>query len=440
MKKIRIAFICHFSNQEIRRQLPLSSRRVRNSIKTILGMKTWFYNDFAQWVPCIIEEFENLEDIDLHVISPHVGLKTKLVTFSSNNISFHFFRPEYESSIKKLIPFLNKYNQSEYTKNRRIVSQLLKQIGPDVINLFGAENPYYSITALDIKNTPVNVLLQAVLNTPFKEVHNFKVDKKRLDLERKIFESCVYFGTASRMYNDCVLSVNPTAKIFEFWFPTQRPPEIMPQKILYDFVFFAKSVSNIKGIEDTIEALALVKKNRSNVKLNIVGSCDTDYKAFLLNRIVDLGLQENIEFHDYFPEHKDMFVQVKKSKIAVLPNKLDVVSSTIREAMFLEIPIATTITSGTPYLNAKNQTVLLSEIVKIEELANNMYRLLIESELCSDLVKNAKALAQEVFDNTAIAKKLVKDNIAIVEHFNENKPIPKELLFNPDNYPEYSNL
>jgi glycosyltransferase involved in cell wall biosynthesis len=437
MKKIRIAFICHFSNQEIRWQLPLNNLRIRNLIKKVLGKKIWNYSDFAPWVTTIISEFEKIENVELHVISPHFGLKSKICTFTYNNIWYYFFKPENSSYLKRLLPISNKNDDPQFKENRRVVGQVLKQIQPDVINLFGAENPYYSIIALDIKRTPVNVLLQAVLNTPFKDVHNYRVDKNRLEIERKIFESCGYFGTASRMYNDCVLKVNPTAEIFEFLFPTQRPPEILSQEVFYDFVFFAKSVNNIKGIEDTIEALSLVKKNRSSVKLNIVGSCDPDYKVFLFNRIVDLGLKDNIEFHDYFPEHKDMFLQVKKSKIAVLPNKLDVLSSTIREAMFLEIPIATTITTGTPYLNAKNQTVLLSEIGNIEKLASNMYRLLIDYELCNDLVRNAKALAEEVFDNSAIAKKLVKDNIAIVEHFNENKPIPKELLFNPDNYPEY---
>ena len=66
------------------------------------------------------------------------------------------------------------------------------------------------------------------------------------------------------MYNDCVLNVNSSANIFEFWFPTQRPPETLEQKLIYDFVFFAKNVSNIKGIEDTLEALAILKKNRDN--------------------------------------------------------------------------------------------------------------------------------------------------------------------------------
>jgi glycosyltransferase involved in cell wall biosynthesis len=437
MKKLKIVFICHFSNWEIRKALPLSSFGIKNYLKKILGKEVWNYSDFAPWITILIKEFEKFENVELHVVSPHVGLKYHLAEFSNDRIYYHFFKPDVPLLHTNWPSYFRNYASPNFGRNRKIVKRIIQEINPDVVNLFGAENPYYSITALDVKDIPVYVLLQTMLQTPIKVKYNFDVEENRLEIERKIFLSCFYFGTVSRMYSDCVKSINPNVNILEFWFPTQRPPLVISQTIQYDFVFFAKSVSRMKGIEDTIEALALIKLKKDDVKLNVVGYCDPDYKVILMKRIVDLRLEANVTFHDYFPEHKDMFEQVKKSRIAVLPNKLDVLSSTIREAMFLEMPIATTITTGTPYLNANHQTVLLSEIGDIEMLADNMYKLLNETDLSIDLVRNAKTLAERIFDNTAIAKKLVNDNIAIVKNFKENTTIPKELLFNPNNYPEY---
>jgi glycosyltransferase involved in cell wall biosynthesis len=438
MNRIKIAFICHFSNQEIRNKLPISSFKLKNRIKKLLGKnEPYGYSDFAPWVSILIKEFEKFENVELHVIAPHQGLKQSLFEFSNSEVHYHIFKPDVPLLHINWPSFFKNYSAPNFTFNRNVVSRLIQKIKPDIVNLIGAENPYYSITAIDIENIPVYVLLQAVLSTPFKDKYKFIVDKHRLEVERNIFQRMNYFGTASSMYGDCVLNLNSNAKIFEFWFPTQLPPKIITQTKVYDFVFFAKVVSQIKGIDETLEALAIVKEYKNDIKLNVVGLCESGFKRLLIERILELDIEENIEFSDYFQDHRDMFIQVKKSKIAVLPNKLDVLSSTIREAMFLEIPIATTITTGTPYLNVKNQTVLLSEIGDIEELANNMYRLLIDDELCGELARNAKALAEEVFDNTAIAKKLVKDNLAIVEHFIDNKTIPQELLFNPDNYPEY---
>lgn len=437
MKKIKVAFICHFSNQEIRSALPLSSNKFINIIKKFLGKKLLGYADFAPWITILINEFEKFDNIELHVISPHVGLKRQLFKFSSKGIQYYFFRPDFSFYKVYLSRLYSNHSSLGFLKNRKIVSGVVNHIKPDIINLFGSENPYYSITALDIDKIPILVLLQAVLSTPFKEKYNFKVENNRLEVEKKIFEKCNYFGTASRMYSDCVLALNPSAKIFDFWFPTPQPPKIVTQLVLYDFVFFAKSVSRIKGVEDTIDALYLVSKVQRNVKLNIVGSCENSYKLSLIKRINELGLENNIEFHEYFPEHKDMFVQVKKSKIAVLPNKLDVLSSTIREAMCLEIPVVTTRTTGTPYLNMNNQTVLLSEIGDIEVLANNMLRLLNEPKLRKQLVTNARILVEQVFDNAAIAKKLLIGNFSIINHYKHDINIPKDLLFNSENYPDY---
>jgi len=395
------------------------------------------YRDFAPWITSLITEFEMLKNVELHIIAPHQGLKQLTAEFEFNGVYFHFFRPNIEYTISKFYEKYIPFNKAKFLLSRILVKQLFKVIQPDIVNLVGAENPYYSITALDIKTVPVYVLLQTVLSTPFKDKFNFNPDNYQIEVENRILKSKMYFGTASRMYHDCVLSKNKGANVLEFWFPTQRPPFIPVQRIEFDIVLFASSLSQIKGVEDVIDALSVVKLEIKTVKMNLIGSCNEKYKKYLQNKIIELGLEDNVIFNEYFPSHSDMFKQVKRSRIAVLPNKLDVVSSTIREAMFLEIPVVTYITTGTPYLNKDNQTVLLSEIGDITALAKNIILLLNDSELHNTIVTNAKNLAVRIFSNSSIAEKLIEDNSAIVEHFRNSTPIPKTLLFNSDNFPEY---
>lgn len=438
MEKIKVVWICHFSNHQIRENLPLSSLWFINLIKLISGKGgTNKYKDFAPWITQLIAEFEKINDIELHIISPHSGLKKLTSEFALNDIHYYFFKPEMPLHVDRIVQKVFNIKNRTYRLNRYFVKNFIKRIKPDVVNLFGAENPYYSITALDIKEVPVYVLLQTVLATPFRTKFNFRVDAFRLELEEEIFKSANYFGTAARMYHDCVVGNNSEANVLEFWFPTQIPPTITTQTKEFEFCFFSNGVSQIKGIEDAIDAFSFVAQSNNNIKMNIIGSCNAEYKTFLNNKISAAGLEGNVVFSGHFPKHADMFKQVKKSKMAVLPNKLDVISSTIREAMFLEIPVVTTITTGTPYLNKRDQTVLLSEIGDIKALANNMLELLNNPELSKKLVENAKKLADEIFDNKAIAKKLVTDNKAILNHFENGVPIPEPLLFNIDNYPEY---
>ncbi len=437
MSKIKIVWICHFSNKEVREKLPLSSFRLINTLKRISGIgKVYLYQDFAPWISTIIREIEKFDDVELHIIAPYFGLNKFVYEFQLNKVYYHFFRPYISLRIQQIFNRTFKPKRN-YRYNRFLVKRLLKKIKPDIVNLFGAENPYYSITALEIKEIPVYVLLQTVLSAPFNNKHNYLVDKERLDIEKQIFLFTKYFGTASRAYYDCVIEANSNAKVFEFWFPTEKPPMIENQVFQFEFVFFGSELSESKGVEDAIEAFSIVHETFKNARLNIIGSCSASYKELLLRKISSLCLTKSIVFSSYFPLHNDMFRQVKKAKIALLPHKIDVISTTIREAMLLGIPLITYKTTGTPFLNTEKQTVLISNIGDIEDLAKNMLEILNNPELSKSLIENAKHLAENLFDNTKIVKKFIEDNRAIINHYRLNAQIPDYLLFKPEKYPIY---
>ena len=89
---MKVVWICHFSNQNVREKLPLSKMKLRNIIKTLLGKKIQqCYSDFAPWITNQIKEFEIIHGIELHVIVPHSGLKRFTHEFEMNHIYYHFF-------------------------------------------------------------------------------------------------------------------------------------------------------------------------------------------------------------------------------------------------------------------------------------------------------------------------------------------------------------
>ncbi len=69
-EKLKVVWICHFTNAEIQTLLPLWKQK----------------NEFASWIPNMLAGFENNKDIELHIISPHEYLKrtTKLSLRSIN--------------------------------------------------------------------------------------------------------------------------------------------------------------------------------------------------------------------------------------------------------------------------------------------------------------------------------------------------------------------
>ena len=437
MKKLTVAWICHFSNQEVRNKLPLSNMRISNFLRSILGKTKFEYGDFAPWINNLIKEFEKFEEVELHIIAPHTGLKKKRFDLEMNGIHYHFFKSEDDNIFNFIINKLDSNKIPKYIKNRKRTAEIVTSIKPDIVNLIGTENPYYSITVLDIEDIPVFVSAQTVYTNPDRQKISGNCDPLRWDTELKIHHKEKYYGCAGRMHRDLILRNNPDAIIFKNFFPIQYPKKVKEVEKEFDFVYFAQGVSQKKGIEDAIDALALVKKEKPNVTLKVVGHCPPNYKVFLNNKINNLGLTENISFHDYFPVHSDMHQYIKKAKFALLPVKLDVIPGTVIEAMLLELPVVTYKTTGTPYLNKNGETVLISEIGDIEHLAANMLKLLDSPELAEQLKKKAKAFVEKEFDNTASAKRLVEDYKAVIAHYHDGTPIPKELLFDLNEFPIY---
>jgi len=239
------------------------------------------------------------------------------------------------------------------------------------------------------------------------------------------------------MHRDLIINNNPQAIVFKMFFPIEYPHKVKDVPKEYDFVFFAAGVTKKKGIEDAIDALAKVKAHYPNVKLNVVGKCEETYKDFLNTKIARLNLQENISFNNYFPVHSHMHQHIKKSRFALLPVKLDIISGTIVEAMLLDLPLITYKTTGTPYLNKDGETVLLGDIDDIDTLAKNMLTFLNNPALADELAVKAKVFIEKEFNNTTNAKRLVENYRAVINHYHNNTPIPQELLFNPNEFPIY---
>lgn len=436
-KKLKVAWICHFSNAKIREKLPLSKLTFLNTLRLLFGKnKKDYYTDFAPWVNNLIKEFEKFSDIELHVIAPFRGLKLFDYEFEMNGVFYHFYKCDLPIIHLSLSSKFYSWIKPKLIQNRYLVKKIIKKIKPDLINLIGTENPYYSITSLDIKKIPVYVSAQTVYTNPERKKYENNIDPLIWDIELKIHRKEKYYGCIGRMHRDLIVNNNPEAIIFKMFFPIEKPKEVKQLPKIYDFVFFAAGITRKKGIEDAIDALSLVKKEKPKVTLNVVGKCQSDYKSFLQEKIIDLKLQDNIIFTDYFPIHTHMHQHIVQSRFSLLPVKLDIIPGTILESIFLNIPVITYKTTGTPFLNKDGESVLLSNIGDINNLAQNMLKLLNNPSLGERLRKSAKAYVDKEFDNTTSAKRLVLNYRSVINHYHYDIPIPKEQLFNIDEFPK----
>lgn len=432
-KKIKVVWLCHFSNEEVHNHLDLGEgclkRVIRKIIRKPLNTKV---SDFAVWITNGIKEMELFNEVELHVVSPYPYLRESIQEFIINGVSYHFYKNQEELLCARLFKIKGKAKKKEYRKNRKVVSNIICNIQPDIVHLFGAENPYYSLSLLDVSKTiPTIVQLQTLLSDPdFK--NNYPINdvsyRMKSTIEQQIIKSATYIGTKATKYRKIIHdTIASDAIILNTTLALEEPLYIEKCDKLYDFVYFAANIN--KAADLALEAFGRAHQKNPTITLDIIGSYDVNYKTQLDDIIKQFEISDAVVFEGKLLTHDDVLCQIRKSCYALLPLRIDLISGTIREAMSNGLPVVTTDTGklGTQKLNNKRQNVLISPIGDHQALADNMLRLLYDEQLADTLRQNAFQTRSEVKSNAMVIQKYVEAYKACIDNFNNGTPIPESL-------------
>ena len=96
-------------------------------------------------------------------------------------------------------------------------------------------------------------------------------------------------------------------------------------------MYFSLNIS--KAVDLAVEAFAIAKRSHPEINLLVVGDYDDDFKPKLDARIAELGIAESVIITGKLQTHDDVIREVKNSRFALVPLKIDFVSGTIREAI-----------------------------------------------------------------------------------------------------------
>lgn len=432
---MRVMIVSPYTNSQIREHLHFSDygflvRTIINKLG-VFGRSVEF-KDVAPWVGQLIEELEKIPGIEVFSVSPHIKLNSPVQHFKLSKTNYYYYSSDYTSALR----LLKNYKLWKLLENcSKKVKNIAKRVNPDVIITYGTENPVVSVTQISLrKKYPVLCVLQTIYNNPDRT--KYSVPKKLIqDLEYDVVNHIAYFGTEDALYYDLLKGMNKEVNVFEYLYPRTPLPTIDSQVKKYDFVNFAFNLDARKGDEDTVRALALVKESHPNVTLNFAGGISPVRKIYIENLVKELGLQENVSFTPMFERKEDMYRHVLQSRIAVLPVKMDLISTTTREAMFYGIPVITNITPATPELNKDKQCVMLAEKDNAQSLAKCMLDIMENDELAKSLSENGREYMIKQQDNERIMKKLIKILNAVIEHYHHATKIPEELLFDTSKHP-----
>lgn len=380
---MKVVWLCHFANENIARKIGVNS-----------GM------DFAPWISELIKLFTNKNDVKLYIVAPNY-YNNKNLSFQIDNVNIYLF--------KYKLPLLSRRADNlslNYVISRKSVKNIINEIKPDLIHLHGSENPIYSAAVIPLMHKyPVLVTIQGFVSLSSKRSNLISqfIRWNRIRFERKINSKASFFTITTNDGLKTLKTFTKTAKIYQDHYPTTKPDVSsldFPNKI-YDIAYYAR-ISKDKGIEDLIEAIRILKKTRPSINAIIIGGGSKPYTAQIETLIQSLDLNNNINFAGFLPSQQDVFKLAAQARVYVLPTYFDGLPGSIREAMFMSIPVVAYAVGGIPSLNEEKECITLVEKQNINELVEKIELVLDNTERTNNLVENAYEVITDKYDNGKI--------------------------------------
>lgn len=403
--KLRIVWICHFTNNEIQDKLPLWKR----------------FNEFASWISNAIAGFEKRDDVELHIVAPHIYLKRD-THFILRNVNYYFLSYGFPIINRPWPSFFSLDSICAYPYiSRKIVKTVIK-INPDVVNLQGAENAYYSSSILRLeKKFPCVITIQGFAG--HMKDKKSQINIRRIKVEIEILKKFKYFYLDYDAIS-IVREYSPNMVGKTIWWPANedmidKANEVAYHEKIYD-VLYCGRMEHTKGIEDFIKVVALLKIRMPNVKACIIGECLPDYLKYLKDLAKSLSCFDNIHFIGFVQTQSEMFDFFKRSKVFLVPTLVDRYPSTIREAIRLKIPVIAYRTGNIPWTNNRRENIVLIEHGNDMQMAIEAEILLKDKERQNRLIDSAWQFYEEEFSCNKNVDRFIRGYDAVIRDFKES--------------------
>lgn len=402
-RKIKVVWICHFTNKEV--QDILKPRKI--------------IDEMAPWIPFLVKVLENQNDIELHIVAPHKYI-SGIKQFILRNIHYHFFNPDIYIYRWNLLDIFNFNLKTKYIHNKVIIWYIVNKIKPDIIHLQGAENAYYSSAIFQFKDKyPILITLQGFLHK-VTGLNSSKYDRKRVECELKIYKTFNHFGIRTKTMGKVVHDINPNAVMHwhGYGLKIATSEKYFGKYKKYDIVYFAR-IDKIKGIEDLLQTIPLIKKQKEDINLLIIGPASPDYLVMLKELCRTLGIENNVTWTGFLPAQADVHDAASEAKVCVLPVKYDMIPGTIIESMMIKVPVVAYNVGSIFEVNEKEEIISLVEKDDIEGLVEAIMLLLKDKNIYKERSEKGYKRAIEMLDNSNVYNDLLKAYREVIVAFSK---------------------
>ena len=378
----------------------------------------------------------NIPEIELHVISRSYQ---EYEEFKIDNIYYSSFLEENtDKSIVKLISMINpdvihiwgteyypSYAAIKYLESNHLLSRTVVSIQGLISYI--ARYHYYSFL-------PESVINKYTLSG-IKNNCNIRKDRddmlRRSEYEKKIFEiskNCI--GRTEWDYAGVKL-INKNINYYycnEIMRNSFYNSEWNADNCNRFSIFFSQANYPLKGFHIFLEAADIIKKTYPQVKIKVLGKPiennfisyihDSSYQRYIRKLINKYSLWENIVWLGSL-EEEEMVSEFLQANVFVCSSTIENSSNSVGEAMLLGVPVVASNVGGMNSLLENKKEGLLYQADAPYLLAYDVMRIFEDSNLATELGKNARKRALVDHDQK------VNTNI-LVDIYNELYKVEKE--------------
>ncbi len=306
---------------------------------------------------------------------------------------------------------------------REIVS-IVKDINPDVIHIWGMEKFWGLLTARGYVKGNVILEIQGIkfaiekyvyadlpiadvvrcfgigeLFRPIESLVGTKYSYRKWGkYEREMLTNHKIISTQSDWVRANVGAVAPLAKIVHTSM-LLRKEFVQADKweyvdcVPFQLFSFTSSVISYKGLHILIDALSILKKTYSNIKLVIAGAISTGvrtdgYTKWLIRKIKRLGLTEDIQWIGPLTA-KEIVNQLHNANVAIIPSFVESYCMTLEESLFAGTPTVASFSGAMPELATNEESALFFSPGDTVMCARCIERILTDVKLATRLSLNS---------------------------------------------------
>ncbi len=183
-------------------------------------------------------------------------------------------------------------------------------------------------------------------------------------------------------------------------------------------IFLSQVHNPLKGFHKVLDALCIVKQQFPKVKLIVTASIDMNssklkdritgrgYLTYLKNKIINLGLEENVEFMGLLSE-KEMCKMFLKSNVFVCPSSIENSPNSLGEAQVLGVPSISSYVGGSMDMIEDGKNGFLYRFEETNMLAYKICYIFSQKEEIEKIAKQGRQTALRRHDSDTNLHELI---------------------------------